>query len=61
MSIVTPQIWGGNALDAFIYVVIITNPSFTRLSGLGRLALHTYIYSPYVFKLDYSHSVTINL
>ena len=37
------------AVDAFIYVDIITNPGFTCLSGLGRLALHTYIYSPYVF------------
>ena len=44
MSIVTSQLWGGgNAVDAFIYVDIITNPGFTRLSGLGRLALHMYI------------------
>ena len=61
MSIVTSQIWGGGAVDAFIYVGLITNPGFTCLSGLGRLALHTYIYSPYFFKLDCSHSVTINL
>ena len=51
MSIVTSQIWGGDAVDAFIYVDIITNPGFTCLSGLGRLALHTYIYSPYVFQI----------
>ena len=43
-----------------IYVDIITNPGYKHLSGLGRLALHMYIYSPYVFKLDYSHSVTSN-
>ena len=40
-----------SAVDAFIYVDIITNPGFTCLSGLGRLALHTYIYSPYVFQI----------
>ena len=64
MSIVTAQIWGGNAVDVHIYfnmyVDNITNPGFIRVSGLDRRILHTYIYSSYVFHLDYKNSVISN-